>query len=110
MIPVSYTHLDVYKRQVGVGTVKILKERKEEIEKELKVAIQIAKIADKDWERERPLTVPPEIRTYDPWEVVKDPEIDIVVEAIGGVSPTFELVSCALEQGKTCLLYTSRCV
>lgn len=86
---------------VGVGTVKILKERKEEIEKELKVAIQIAKIADKDWERERPLTVPPEIRTYDPWEVVKDPEIDIVVEAIGGVSPTFELVSCALEQGKT---------
>ena len=86
---------------VGVGTVKILKERKEEIEKELKVAIQIAKIADKDWERERPLTVPPEIRTYDSWEVVKDPEIDIVVEAIGGVSPTFELVSCALEQGKT---------
>jgi len=69
---------------VGVGTVKILKERKEEIEKELKVAIQIAKIADKDWERERPLTVPPEIRTYDSWEVVKDPEIDIVVEAIGG--------------------------
>ncbi len=33
---------------VGVGTVKILK--RERNEKELKVAIQIAKIADKDWE------------------------------------------------------------
>jgi len=86
---------------VGVGTIKILKERKEEIEKELEVNIQIVKIADKDWERERPVMVPPEVRAYDPWEVVKDPEIDIVVEAMGGVSPAFELVSFALGQGKT---------
>ncbi len=86
---------------VGAGTVKILQERKEEIEKELIVDIQIAKIADKDWKRERPVTVPPEIRACDPWEVVKDPEIDIVIEAMGGISPAFELVSYALEQGKT---------
>lgn len=86
---------------VGAGAVKILQERKEEIEKELIVDIQIAKIADKDWERERSVAVPPEVRTYDPWEVAKDPEIDIMVEAMGGVSPAFEVVSYALEQGKT---------
>jgi len=38
--------------------------------------------------------------TSDPYNIINDPEIDIVVEAIGGVKPALKLVLAALKQGK----------
>ncbi|WP_427365986.1 homoserine dehydrogenase [Candidatus Caldatribacterium saccharofermentans] len=86
---------------VGAGTVKVLWERQSDIEKVLGVRIQVARVIDKDWVRERPVVVPPELRGEDPALVLEDPEIQIVVEAIGGVSPAFEIVSEALSRGKS---------
>lgn len=86
---------------VGAGTVKVLWERQSDIEKELGVRIQVVRVIDKDWVRERPVVVPPELRGEDPALVLEDPEIQIVVEAIGGVSPAFEIVSEALSRGKS---------
>ncbi|MGQ9473747.1 MAG: homoserine dehydrogenase, partial [Candidatus Caldatribacteriaceae bacterium] len=45
---------------VGSGTLKVLWERKPEIEKELGVEIQVKKVVDKDWSRERSVVLPPE--------------------------------------------------
>lgn len=86
---------------VGAGTLKVLWERQSDIERELGVKIQVARVVDKDWVRERPVVIPPELRGEDPALVLDDPEIQIVVEAIGGVSPAFEIVSCALSRGKS---------
>lgn len=40
------------------------------------------------------------IVTDKPFEVVNDPEIDIVVELIGGLEPAFELIKTAIQNGK----------
>lgn len=86
---------------VGAGTVKVLWERQGDIEKELGVRVQVARVIDTDWMRERPVVIPPELRGADPSLVLEDSEIQIVVEAIGGVSPAFEIVSEALSRGKS---------
>ncbi|MEN3185461.1 MAG: homoserine dehydrogenase [Atribacterota bacterium] len=86
---------------VGAGTLKVLWERKPEIEQELGVTIQVKRVVDKDWIRERNMVLPPEMKGNDPLEVITDPEIEIVVEAIGGVSPAFEIVAQALQHGKS---------
>lgn len=86
---------------VGSGTLKFLWERKPEIEKELGVDIQVKKVVDKDWNRERSVVLPPELKGKDFQEVIEDPEIEIVVEAIGGISPAFEVVNQALQHGKS---------
>ncbi|NLJ37349.1 MAG: homoserine dehydrogenase, partial [Candidatus Atribacteria bacterium] len=86
---------------VGMGTVKALWNQKEEIEKELGVGIKVVKIVDKEWMIGRPMVVPPDIKSSDPMEVIDDPEIEIVVEAVGGIDPAFEYVSQALNRGKT---------
>ncbi|MEI6156832.1 MAG: homoserine dehydrogenase [Atribacterota bacterium] len=86
---------------VGMGTVKVLWNQKEEIEKELGVGIKVVTIVDKEWALERPLVVPPDIKSVNPADILENPEIEIVVEAIGGIEPAFDFVSQALSRGKT---------
>ncbi len=86
---------------VGAGTIKVLWERQKEVEEELGVRVQVARVIDQDWTRERPVVIPPELRGTDPSLVLEDPEIAVVVEAIGGVSPAFDVVAQALSRGKS---------
>ncbi|UCF36720.1 MAG: homoserine dehydrogenase [Acidobacteriota bacterium] len=39
--------------------------------------------------------------TSDPWKIVQDPDVDIVVELIGGVEPAHDLIRTAIESGKS---------
>lgn len=86
---------------VGAGTLQVLWNRKEDIERELNLAITVAKVVDIDWGRDRQLALPSEMKGSDPAAVLDDPSIHIVVEAIGGVDPAFDVVSRALRAGKT---------
>lgn len=86
---------------VGAGTIKVLWNRKEDIERELNMAINVTRVVDADWERERPLALPPEVKGSNPESIIEDPSIQIMVEAIGGVDPAFEIVKRALRAGKT---------
>jgi homoserine dehydrogenase len=57
-------------------------------------------VADLDIERERPVAVPRELLTRDVSEVLDDPEIQIVVELIGGLGKAKEIIIRALENKK----------
>jgi homoserine dehydrogenase len=57
-------------------------------------------VADVDLERPRPVTVERELLTDDPEAVIRDPEIDVIVELIGGIEPARTLVESALNAGK----------
>ena len=46
------------------------------------------------------MTLPPDMWTTDPWEVVNDPQIDVIVETIGGIEPARDLILAALKSGK----------
>ncbi len=62
--------------------------------------IRIEKIAVKSLEKERSIAVDPAILTQDPWEVIRHPDIDIIVEVMGGVEDTKTYLLDALEHGK----------
>ena len=85
---------------VGGGTATILKRNAEEIARRAGRGIEIDFIATLEPERAAELGVENIRLTKDANEVVNDPNIDIVVELIGGYSPAKELVMAALDNGK----------
>ncbi|MES2563133.1 MAG: homoserine dehydrogenase [Pseudomonadota bacterium] len=85
---------------VGGGAYTVLKRNQEEIGRRAGCAITIDVVADKDLQRVRSI-VGDEVRiTADAFEVVNSPDIDIVIELIGGTGIARELVMKAIENGK----------
>lgn len=85
---------------VGGGTINVLRRNADEITRRAGRAIHIGIAAARDVKRPRICDTTGMRLTTDPWEIVNDPEIQIVVELIGGESPAKELVLKALENGK----------
>jgi homoserine dehydrogenase len=85
---------------VGGGTYSVLKRNAEEITRRAGRPIQISIVADKDLERIRQLTGGACRMSVDAFAVVSDPEVDIVVELIGGYGVARDLVLQAIDNGK----------
>ena len=63
--------------------------------------IEITKIAVKNKNKKRNIEgLDENIITDNPYDVVNDPEIQIVAELIGGIEPAFELIKTAIKNGK----------
>ncbi|WP_042886244.1 homoserine dehydrogenase [Cupriavidus necator] len=85
---------------VGSGTYNVLKRNQEEIRRRAGRGIEIAIVADLNTERARELTNGEVEIVSDANEVVNRPDIDIVIELIGGYGIARELVLKAIENGK----------
>lgn len=86
--------------QVGSGLYRILTAKKAYFEKEIGVSFQIRKIAVKNLRKKRSFKVKPGLLTDRPLEIIRDPEIDVVVELIGGTQEAGVLARKALQAGK----------
>ncbi len=85
---------------VGGGVAQLLMEQKERLSGRLGAELVLAKAADRDASLARELGLPAKICCNDAEQVVNDPDIDIVVELIGGLSPAKEFMLQAIENGK----------
>ena len=85
---------------VGGGTVNVLKRNAEEIARRAGRGIVVARAAARSLDRERICSTEGIALTTDPADVVRDPDIEIVVELIGGADPARGLVLEAVERGK----------
>ena len=85
---------------VGSGTFNVLKRNQEEIRRRAGRGIEIAVVADLNTERARELTGGTVDVVSDANDVVTRPDIDIVIELIGGYGIARELVLKAIENGK----------
>ena len=85
---------------VGGGTFTVLKRNEEEITRRAGRPIRITTVADKNLELAKSVAGEGVKLTDDAFSVVTDPEIDIVVELIGGYGVARELVLKAIENGK----------
>ena len=63
--------------------------------------LQIAKVAVRDLNRPRPVELDPSLLTTDPQEVVDDPNVQVVVEVMGGIEPARTLIMRAIAAGKS---------
>ena len=85
---------------VGLGTYRVLNRNQEEIQRRAGRNIRISMVADIDVERARSLVSAECIVVNDGRQVIANPDIDIVVELIGGYGIAYELVMAAIEAGK----------
>lgn len=85
---------------VGGGTFTVLKRNQEEIKRRAGRPIEITVVADRNIEAARQITAGQCRVTDDAFSVVNDPNVDIVVELIGGYGVARELVLKAIENGK----------
>jgi homoserine dehydrogenase len=85
---------------VGSGTYEVLNRNQEEIERRAGRRIHIAMVADLDIKRAKSLVSSDCVVVSDAKEVIAQPDIDIVVELIGGYGIAYELVMAAIESGK----------
>jgi len=85
---------------VGSGTFSVLKRNQAEIRRRAGRGIEIAMVADLDMERARALVGPDVKVVNDARAVIANPDIDIVVELIGGCGIARQLVMEAIAAGK----------
>jgi homoserine dehydrogenase len=85
---------------VGSGTFAVLKRNQAEIARRAGREIVIKIIADRDIEKARRIVGDGTLITSDANEVVTHPDVDIVVELIGGYTTAKELTLKAIENGK----------
>lgn len=85
---------------VGKGTYTILTKNSEKISGLSNSKIEIAKILVSDINKKRDIDVPKEILTTDAYEILNNPEIDVVVELLGGIATAYEYIKAAIENGK----------
>jgi len=85
---------------VGAGTVNLLSRNQDEITRRAGRAIEIIHAATRSLDRERGCSTEGIRLTTDPFEVVDNPEVDVIVELIGGEEPARELLLRAIDNGK----------
>ena len=85
---------------VGTGVYKVLEKQKEEMIPKLGSQLEISKILVRNLQKAASKVKNPEILTNNWDEIVKDPEIDIVIELIGGIEPARTYILDALNAGK----------
>ncbi len=85
---------------VGRGTYDVLRRNQEEIRRRAGRGIEIAAVAVRDAKKARDALGAQLPVTSNPQDIVRHPDIDIVVELIGGYEPARTLVLDAIERGK----------
>ncbi len=85
---------------VGTGTAKLLLEQNKLLCARTGINLHLKAIADQDVSRDRGLKLEPGVLTSDAMSVIQDPDIDIIVELIGGTTVAKDMIVAALENGK----------
>ena len=85
---------------VGSGTYKILTESQSLIKQKTGLDIQVVKIAETDPAKARGKRLPAGTLTRDAHELIRDKNVRIVVELMGGIHPAHEFITEALREGK----------
>ena len=85
---------------VGSGTLEILFNNREKISNRVGADINVKRIADLDLKTDRGIPLEPGILIKDAGKIINDPEINIVVELIGGTEKAKEYILGAIKNGK----------
>lgn len=85
---------------VGTGVVRIVEGHQTDLASQSGSSIEIVQILVRDKKKKRNIQVSPDKLTENPWEIIENPEIDMIVEVMGGMNLSKELILAALERGK----------
>jgi homoserine dehydrogenase len=86
---------------VGSGVVKIIQKNGDLLERKVGTKLEVAKVLVRDVNKPRSVKLPQGVITTNIKDIIDNPEIDIVVELMGGLSPAGEYVLEAMQNGKS---------
>ena len=85
---------------VGGALVPLIEQQADMIEARTGLRLEITRVAVRNMSRDRGVRLADGVLTRDAHAVVNDPDIDLIVEVIGGIEPARELITSALNSGK----------
>ncbi|MGO4108050.1 homoserine dehydrogenase [Paenibacillus sp. YAF4_2] len=85
---------------VGTGVVRIVEGHQEDLQSQVGSPIVIEKILVQNKAKSRSISIDSSKLTEDPWEIISNPDIDVIVEVMGGIGSTKEYIMEALSRGK----------
>jgi homoserine dehydrogenase len=85
---------------IGYGVARILREKEKSIATQVGVPLIVAKALVRDSSKPRPAEMPEGVITSNPDDVLNDPEIAVIVEAMGGEEPAHQYLRRAIANGK----------
>jgi len=86
---------------VGSGVYKIINDNRESIEQKVGTELKIEKILVSDTNKKRSVEINKELLTDQAENILENPEIDLVVELIGGEEPAYSYVKKAIDNNKS---------
>ncbi|MFL5345435.1 MAG: homoserine dehydrogenase [Hyalangium sp.] len=86
---------------VGLGTYRILADHARDIERRLGARVRVRHILVREGGRPRPEDVPAALITRDIAPILADPEVSMVVELMGGLSPAKDYLERAIASGRS---------
>lgn len=86
---------------VGTGVYKVLKLQEEEMEAKIGARVELKKILVRNLQKAAQKVDDPSVLTNDVQEILDDPEIEIVIEVMGGIQPALSYMLEALNAGKS---------
>lgn len=85
---------------VGSAVARILDAHSDEIAERVGAKLEIRRVAVRNLGKERDVPLSKEIFTNEAADVVKDPDVQILIEVMGGIEPTRSLLLDAMRSGK----------
>jgi len=85
---------------VGSAVVRMLAEHGDDIAMRAAVRLAVTRVAVRDADRARDVPLPRDVFTTDPASIVANPDIDVVLELLGGTEPAKELILASFASGK----------
>lgn len=85
---------------VGCGVYEVIRRNGKIVKRRTGVDLVIKSVADIEPNRKRPVKIPKSLFTKDAYNLISDPEIDIIIELIGGTTSAREFTLAAIKNGK----------
>jgi homoserine dehydrogenase len=85
---------------VGTGVVQLLERNHEALTCKLGHSLRLVRVASRSIDTKPHPALGAARLSTDPWDVVHDPEVDVVIELIGGIEPARALILEAIRHGK----------
>jgi homoserine dehydrogenase len=85
---------------VGVGVARLLLEQSDRVARRAGRPIELCQVIVRDPRKVRSIKLPAGLVSDDARRVIENREIDVAIELMGGITPTFEVFQSLLESGK----------
>lgn len=85
---------------VGSGVIKLIEDRQIELVHQLGCNVSVESVLVRDLEKARDVIINEELLTTNPEDVINNPDIDVIVEVMGGIEETREYILAAFKAKK----------